>query len=79
MYDNTRDGSLAPSYGQLDKSSVKFMDDEMKIMMSGTLRALAKVPPAERSWETVLSTLVQNSLLEPLEQGKVDRVNWLTK
>lgn len=71
--------SLAPSYGKLDKESVQSMDDELKIMISSVLQALGKIAPAERTWETVMSTMMQNALLEPMQEGKVDRVDRLIK
>lgn len=55
------------------------MDDELKIMISGALRALGKIAPAERTWEKVMSTMMQNALLEPMQEGKVDRVDRLIK
>jgi len=80
--DNTRDDylhvDLAPSFGELNQESVKMMDDELKIMISGTLHLLEKIPPKERTWDKVMSTMMQASLLEPSD-GKVDRVDKLLK
>lgn len=81
--DSSRDDylhtSLAPSYGTLTKESVKQMDDALKVMMIGTMKALAKIPPTERSWDKILSTMMQNSLIEPIpgdanQISRTDRV-----
>jgi len=83
--DNTRDDylhtGLAPSYGTLTKDSIKQMDDSLKIMITGTMKALEKIPPAERSWDMVLSTMMQNSLIEPIpgDGNKVSRVDRVIK
>ena len=39
------------------------MDDELKIMIAGTLKVLGK--QTDKSWKSVLSTMMQNELLEP--------------
>ncbi|KAI0329992.1 hypothetical protein GY45DRAFT_1251649 [Cubamyces sp. BRFM 1775] len=58
---------LAPSFGKLTQESVKTMDDELKVMIAGTMRALEKERKKGEgiSWETVVSVMTQNPLLEP--------------
>jgi hypothetical protein len=71
--DSTRDDylhmGLAPSYGELTSNSIKGLDDQLKIIIAGTMRALAKVPSQQRSWEKVLEVMMQNPLLQPDESG----------
>ncbi|KAF8967205.1 hypothetical protein BGZ46_000228 [Entomortierella lignicola] len=45
------------------------MDDKLKIIVTATTRAIDKLPFEERTWENVISTLSQNPLLEPLDDG----------
>lgn len=59
--------NLAPSFGTLTSESVKLMDEKLKIIISGTTRAIAKLQ--DKSWANVLSALSQNPLLEPLDTG----------
>ncbi|EKM58346.1 uncharacterized protein PHACADRAFT_182694 [Phanerochaete carnosa HHB-10118-sp] len=35
------------------------------VSMAGTMRSLAKIPPQERSWDKIISTMTQTPLLEP--------------
>ncbi|KAJ6568538.1 hypothetical protein B0H19DRAFT_1065364 [Mycena capillaripes] len=67
--DATRDDylhlNLAPSFGELASNSVKDLDDELKIMIAGTMRSIAQVPAPQRSWEKILEVMMQNPLLEP--------------
>lgn len=67
---------LAPSFRTLEKNSFQKMDDNLKIMITATIRAIESIKEEDRSWETVYSTLLQNSVLEPLgdEIVKVDRL-----
>ena len=46
------------------------MDDELKSILSGTLHTLQNIPENQRTWETVMKTVRQNSLLET-HQGEV--------
>jgi hypothetical protein len=70
---------LAPSFGKLDSESVKMVDDKLKVIIAGTMRALeARRKQGELSWDDVMSTLMQNPLLEPSD-GKVDRADKLIK
>jgi len=57
--------TLAPSYGTLTSESIKAMDKELKIMIAGTMRALAAIPEGQRNWDKILSTMMQNPLIEP--------------
>jgi fructose-1,6-bisphosphatase/sedoheptulose 1,7-bisphosphatase-like protein len=56
---------LAPSFGTLTSTSVKALDDNLKVMIAGTMRALAQVPVQQRSWEKIVSVMMQNPLIEP--------------
>jgi len=58
---------LAPSYGTLTSEAVKAMDEHLKIIIAGTTNALAKV--TDKSWENIVSTLQQNTLIEPMDDG----------
>ncbi|KAF9080337.1 hypothetical protein BGX27_005521 [Mortierella sp. AM989] len=60
---------LAPSFGKLNKDSLKGLDNELKVMIAGTTRAIERLPTNQRTWENVTSTLAQNSLLKPLDDG----------
>jgi len=67
---------LAPSFGSLNKTTVKEMDDGLKVMIAATMKQLAKVH--ERSWQDVLVTMSQNPLMEP-EGAQVVRADKLVK
>ncbi|KAJ3571450.1 hypothetical protein NP233_g3746 [Leucocoprinus birnbaumii] len=72
---------LAPSYGKLDKESVKKMDEQLKVIISGTMRSLEKKRADVKralTWDEVMSVMMQNSLLEPAD-GKVDRADKMIK
>jgi len=55
------------------------MDDELKVILSGTLRTLQKIPAHERSWERIMGDMRQNSLLETTPHDEVTRVDSLAK
>ncbi|KAF7373053.1 hypothetical protein MSAN_00512800 [Mycena sanguinolenta] len=80
--DATRDDylhlNLAPSFGELTPTSVKDLDDNLKVIIAATMRALAKVPAQQRSWEKVLEVMMQNPLLEPDAVG-ISRADKLIK
>jgi len=81
--DSTRDDYLhcgvAPSYDDLTAESIKAMDKELKVMIAGTMHAIEKIPSDERSWERVLGTMMQNTLLEADVEGIVDRTDRILK
>ncbi|KAF9271050.1 hypothetical protein BGZ68_004329, partial [Mortierella alpina] len=60
---------LAPSFGKLNQASVKDLDEKLKVMIAGTTRAIDRLPANHRSWENITSTIAQNSLLQPLDDG----------
>ncbi|KAL2754195.1 hypothetical protein ACRALDRAFT_1070048 [Sodiomyces alcalophilus JCM 7366] len=60
---------LAPSYGALTSNTLKNLDDELKIMITATMKKLAK--QTDRSWEGILSTMMQNPLIQPEGQPTV--------
>lgn len=68
--DNTRDDylhvGLAPSYGKLKTDSVmKCMDEYLLVMIAATIKDLEAMKPAERSWDAVTNSFMQNPILEP--------------
>ncbi|PHH89824.1 hypothetical protein CDD83_5150 [Cordyceps sp. RAO-2017] len=67
---------LAPSFGKLNKESLLKMDDRLKIMIAGTMKALGK--QTDKSWKAVLSTMMQNDLLE-VDRAEVARADKLIK
>jgi hypothetical protein len=54
---------LAPSFGTLTKDSIKDLDEQLKIMIAGTMKTLAKVQ--DKTWKNVLGAMSQNELLQP--------------
>lgn len=87
--DNTKQDylhvGLAPAYGKLTSEAMKTMDKNLKVMISGTLRLLEKKRKELNrplSWDDLLSTLMQNPLIDfdDSEAGsKVDRTDKLIK
>eukprot|EP01023_Acetabularia_acetabulum_P032647 TRINITY_DN304_c0_g1_i7.p1 TRINITY_DN304_c0_g1~~TRINITY_DN304_c0_g1_i7.p1 ORF type:complete len:280 (-),score=71.86 TRINITY_DN304_c0_g1_i7:618-1457(-) len=77
--DNYLNVGLAPSFGTLDKESVKMMDDELKVMIAGVTRAIAKLDPNSRSWDNVISLLNQNSLIQQVADSEITRSDKLIK
>ncbi|KAL2270014.1 hypothetical protein VTJ83DRAFT_2198 [Remersonia thermophila] len=69
---------LAPSYGKLNSESIKAMDEHLKIMIAAALKAIAAIPPQERSWERVIGAMTQSPLLEPKDDG-ISRADKLIK
>ncbi|ROT37486.1 hypothetical protein SODALDRAFT_325084 [Sodiomyces alkalinus F11] len=67
---------LAPSYGKLTSSSLEELDDHLKIMMSGTMKSLAKLE--NKDWASVVGTMMQNPLLET-DGSEIDRSDMLIK
>ena len=55
---------LAPSYGKLTSESIQAMDDELKIMIAGTMKTIANIQPENRSWDNIKSALLQNPVIE---------------
>ena len=79
--DSTKDDflyvDLAPSFGMLDSKSIQGLDDQVKVMIAGTMRALqVKRKAGPLLWDDIMSTLMQNSLLEPGD-GEIDRADKL--
>lgn len=62
---------LAPSFGKLDKGSVKQMDENLKIIIAGTTRVIEKL--TDRSWGNVMAVMTNNPLLVPVEDSLVHR------
>ncbi|KAL6300015.1 hypothetical protein BKA93DRAFT_741383 [Sparassis latifolia] len=80
--DSSRDDhlniGLAPSFGTLDRESIKNVDEKLKVMIVGTTKLIAKMPPHKRSWDNIVSVLMQNPLIEPLDDG-ISRADKLIK
>ena len=55
------------------------MDEGLKIILSGTLRMLRNIPEHQRTWETIMAAVRQNSLLETTPPDEVTRVDSLIK
>jgi len=81
--DNTRNDylytSLAPSWGKLTAESIKNLDKELKVMIGVTMDALAAIPPVERTWEKLVSTMIQIPVLEPDGTNLISRSERLDK
>lgn len=58
---------IAPSFGKISSDTIQKLDDELKVIISGTTKAIGDLK--NKSWENVISTLQQNPLLEPFDQG----------
>jgi hypothetical protein len=66
---------LAPSFGSLDAQNVMTLDDSVKVMIAGVVRALSRIPPTELTYEKVLETLMQTIILEPTAESVVERAD----
>src|SRR5579875_3086134 len=60
---------LAPNYGNLTSEIEKKMDPTLKVAIAGTINTINKIK--DRSWETVVSALLNNPVVEPIDDGKV--------
>lgn len=69
--------NLAASYGTLTSESIKELDEQLKVMIAGTLRKMEKLP--DYKWETVVSCMMQNPLLERIEDSLIHRADKLIK
>ncbi|KAL6797094.1 hypothetical protein J3E68DRAFT_426614 [Trichoderma sp. SZMC 28012] len=58
---------LAPSFGKLNKESLRELDDHLKIMIAGNLKSLGNQP--DKSWDAVLGNMMHNPLLDPRDGG----------
>lgn len=54
------------------------MDDNLKVMIAGTMRNLAKLPSNQRTAKNVESVMMNNALLEP-EENSVNRSDKIIK
>ena len=71
---------LAPSYGKLmDGSVMKYMDDNLMLMIAATINDLEGMRPGDRSWDTVVEAFMQNPLLEPDGSGIIHRSDRLIR
>lgn len=69
--------NLAASYGTLTSASIKELDENLKVMIAGTLRKMGKLP--DYNWDTVVSCMMQNPLLERIEDSLIHRADKLIK
>jgi hypothetical protein len=74
MNDSILHCDLAPAFGKLSKTTIKEMDDKLKVMIAGTMKQLAQVQ--ERSWQDVLAPMPRNYLTEPVgaEVARADKL-----
>ncbi|KAK4223850.1 hypothetical protein QBC38DRAFT_548148 [Podospora fimiseda] len=68
---------LAPAYGTLNVESMKNLDEHLKIIIATTMKTLAA--QKDKSWDAVLSTMMQNPVLKPIESSDVARSDKLIK
>ena len=72
---------LAPCYGTLSKASLDEMDDNLKVMITVTMRSLHRLRGKEKrlSWENVQSTLLHNQSLELVPSSDIYRKDRFTR
>ena len=68
--------NLAASYGEL-KEHLKAMDEEMKVMIGITVKDLNKNQVTK--WDDVVSAMMQNPALEPMNEKEIHRYDKLIK
>ncbi|KAJ3574106.1 hypothetical protein NP233_g1981 [Leucocoprinus birnbaumii] len=59
---------LAPSFGNLNSESVRVLDENLKVVIAATMRALEKKREdvdSALTWEEVMSVMMQNVLIVP--------------
>lgn len=54
------------------------MDDNLKVMIAGTVKTLAEILPENRSWDAIMSAMLQCPFIEPSEDA-VARADELIK
>jgi hypothetical protein len=64
---------FTPTDGRPLSSHVQEMDRYLKAMLVGTLRAFNRNPQSTNNWESVMSTMLNNPLLEEEERYRVHR------
>lgn len=71
---------LAPSFGTLNKNTIRNLDESVKIMIAGTMLRLKehREKNGPMDWATINSVLMQNSLLVCLGD-EVSRSSQLSK
>lgn len=73
------ESKLAVSYGKLNSESIKMMDEKLKVLISGTVRALKAIPKDQLSWEKVQSVFSQNPLMERVGNSEIRRSDKIIK
>lgn len=68
---------LAASYGLLNKHTLQKMDDKLKVIITATTKAISKLD--DYAWENVVSCMMNNPLLEPIEGAHINRSDKLIK
>ena len=71
--------NLAASLGKLNKESIEMMDEKSLIMIAATVRELQKLPSDQLSFNSVLSSLTQNSLMERIGNSEINKSDKLIK
>ncbi|KLO07187.1 hypothetical protein SCHPADRAFT_932620 [Schizopora paradoxa] len=64
---NILHADLAPTFGQLDRDSMKSLDDELKITIAVVNRCLERMTAEEFTWERIISGFMQIPFVEPAE------------
>jgi len=55
------------------------MDEALKVIISGTLHTLARIPKDERTWGTIMEAVRQNGLFEAAPEDEMTRVKSLIR
>ncbi|KLO05171.1 hypothetical protein SCHPADRAFT_734493 [Schizopora paradoxa] len=69
---------LAPSFGSLNKESIKTLDEKLKVMIGTVHDDLVKIPPAELTFDKAVEVLTKNQLLQ-LEGQPIHRTDGIRK
>ena len=73
------ESKLAVSYGKLNSEAIKAMDEKLKVLIAGTVRALQAIPENELSWEKVQSVFSQNPLMERVGNSEIRKTDKIIK
>jgi len=69
---------LAPSFGTLNKESIKTLDEKLKVMIGTVHDDLAKIPSAELTFAKAVEVLTKNTILE-LEGQPIHKTDSIRK
>ncbi|KAJ3552833.1 hypothetical protein NM688_g3943 [Phlebia brevispora] len=70
---------FAPSLIALSRETLECMEQKLKVSISGTVRALKRVPISQRSFDKVIEALTQSPVTEPVKDAIVNRTDMLIK